>query len=116
MANNQIGEIERDIRNAKDVIDFGAAALRLKANKDFKDVVLTGFFEKEAVRLVHLKGEPSMQTPDSQKSILTQIDAIASFSQYLNTVLAKARNAEAALAASEEVLSELLLEDATGVN
>lgn len=116
MATDQIGEIERDIRNAKVVMDFGAAAQRLKTNKDFKDVVLSGYFEKEAIRLVHLKGDPSQQSPDAQKSILSQIDAIASFSGYLTAVLHSAKMAATSLASSEEELADLLNETATGAN
>jgi hypothetical protein len=111
MANDQIGAIERDIRLAKDAIELGNTVNRLKSNKDFKEVVMKGFFEQEAVRLVHLKGEPHMQEPDSQRSIISQMDAIASFSQYLNAIFGKARMAAASLANSEEVLAELLDED-----
>lgn len=111
MANDQIGAIERDIRKAKDAIELGNTVNRLKLNRDFKEVVLKGFFEQEAVRLVHLKGEPHMQEPDSQRSIIGQMDAIASFSQYLNAIFGKAKMAAASLADSEEVLAELLDED-----
>ena len=73
MANDQIASIEQDITKAKGVIDFSNALVRLKGNRDFKEVVLTGYFETEAIRLVHLKAEPHMQAPDSQLSIVSQI-------------------------------------------
>lgn len=112
MAQEQIAAIEQDIAKSRAVIDFAATLTRLKANKDFKELVLKGYFETEAVRLVHLKAEPHMQAPESQLSIVSQIDAIGSFSGYLNSVLAKAAMAARTLDDNEQALAEIHIEDA----
>lgn len=112
MANEDIAPIERDIARAKTLIEFGNSLTRLKVNRDFKEVVLKGYFEAEAIRLVHLKAEPHMQSAESQMSIVNQIDAIGSFSGYLNAVLAKASMASRTLDDNETALAEIHLEEA----
>jgi hypothetical protein len=113
MAAEQIAAIERDIAKAKVAIDFGLVLERLKTNKDFKEVVLKGYFEQEAVRLVHLKAEPFMQSPDSQRSIVTQMDAIGSFSGYLNAGLSKAAMAKRTLEDAEVAMTDIYDEEST---
>lgn len=107
MANDQIEAIERDMAKAKPAIDFANALTRLKGNADFKTVVLKGYFEAEAIRLVHLKAEPHMQRPESQASVLSQIDAIGQFSGFLNAALAKAVMAQTTLDDGEAALVEI---------
>ena len=111
MSRHEIEAVEREIAQAKVTVQFGAAVEKLKANAEFKKVVLDGYFRDEAVRLVHLKGDPAMQTEESQDSIVKAIDAIAGFSGYLNTALAMARMAEKSLESNEEVLTELQAEE-----
>lgn len=112
MAAEQIEAIEIDISKAKTVIDFASALTRLKSNKDFKDVILKGYFETEAIRLVHLKASAHMQSVENQSGIVNQIDAIGLFSGYLNAVFVKAAMAERSLEDSEETLAEIYKEQA----
>jgi hypothetical protein len=111
MSNNTIQEIERNIKQAKSLVESGDALERLKSNKDFKKIVLEGFFEKEAIRLVHLKADQNMQHVDIQKSIVSQMDAIGVLHQYFNTILIQANQASKAIAADEETRDELLAEE-----
>ena len=55
MSNTQIQGIERNITKSVAAIERGIALERLRVNKDFKSIVLDGYFKDEAVRLVHLK-------------------------------------------------------------
>lgn len=112
MAQEDIAAIERDIAKAKVSIEFGHTLTRLKGNRDFKEVILQGYFEAEAIRLVHLKAEPYMQSAESQLSIVNQIDAIGSFSGYLNAALKKAAMAARSLDDNETALAEIHLEEA----
>lgn len=111
MAQDVIQAIESNIKEARKIAEVGTALERLQSNRDFKKVVLEGYFEQEAVRLVHLKAEPAMQKPEMQQSILTQMDAIGSFAQYLDTVLHKASLATKAIASDEETRDEILAEE-----
>ena len=111
MSNNMIDEIERNIRQSQQVIECGNAIRRLRNNIDFKTVIMVGYFEKEAIRLVHLKADQNMQSPVIQQSIVLQMDAIGAFSQYLNTTLFKADLADKSLIADQETVEQLAAEE-----
>lgn len=111
MANDTIQEIENNIREAKALKEMGDALGRLQENRDFKKIIREGYFEKEAIRLVHLKSDPSMQSPASQQSIVDQIDAIGALSQYFRTVFHTAALATKAIYADEQEIEALLEEE-----
>jgi len=111
MSNETIQSIERNIKQAKEAIEFGNALTRLRGNKDFKTVILTGYFEKEAVRLVHLKADPNMQSMDMQRAIMASIDAIGALTQYFTTVAFKASLAAKSAVSDQEALEELSVEE-----
>ena len=113
MDNDQVEAIEKQLQAARVVVEFGNALARLKSNRDFKEVVLKGYFETEAIRLVHLKASPHMQSAESQASIVSQMDAIGSFSAYLNAGLAKASMASRAMEDSEAALADINNEPVT---
>lgn len=111
MSNATVQAIEDNIKQARKIVEVGEALERLKNNKDFRKVVLEGYFEQEAIRLVHLKSDQNMQSPDFQKSINAQIDAIGAVSQYFSTVRHKASIAAKAIASDEEARDEILAEE-----
>ena len=100
--------IEANIREAKKIVEVGESLERLRSNRDFKKVISEGYFEKEAIRLVHLKADPGMQSPEMQKSIVAQMDAIGSLSMYFNTVFAQASIAKKAIISDEQTRDEIL--------
>ena len=107
---SQVQQLENSIRENKKLAEMGESLERLYSNRDFKKLILEGFFQNEAIRLVHLKGDVNMQGLDSQKAILSQIDAIANLSQYFSTVRYKAGMAVKAIAFDEETRDELTQE------
>ncbi len=113
MVNNTqaIKEIELSIKRAVNLVDAGKALDRLRSNKDFKLIIGDGYLKEEAIRLVHLKSNVSMQTPDRQASIMKQIDSIGQLTQYFDTVLHQASLAQKAIDTDEETRDELLAED-----
>lgn len=108
---NEIQEIEVSLEHAKAAVSKGEALRRLMNNPDFVAVVREGYFEKEAIRLVMLKGDPNMQDPKTQAEIIKDIDGIGSFRMYLTTVNQLAQVAANSIAADEETLAELLSEE-----
>jgi len=112
MSLSEIQALERNIEDAKEILEMGNALERLSNNRDFKSIITHGFFEKEAIRLVHLKADSNMQTVDRQKSILSQMDSIGALAQYFQTVYFKANQAGKAIAADTETRDELLAGDA----
>jgi len=112
MSNSTVKAIEENIRKSKQVVEAGAALERLMTNRDFKKVILEGYFEQEAIRLVHLKSDQNFQSPDMQRSIIAQMDSIGNVHQYLNLVLFKASQASKNILADEEARDEILTEAA----
>lgn len=109
--NSEIEQIESNIRQHRELIEQGARVERLSKNADFKKLVMQGYFEQEAIRLVHLKADPAMQTPERQESIIKQIDAIGALHQYFHVISQQADLAEKSIAADEAMREELLRED-----
>lgn len=112
MSFETIEAIERSIKQHKATVDLGAALERLRANKDFKKIIVEGYFENEAVRLVHLKADPSMQSAESRRSIEQQMDAIGALNQYLNLLASHAALAQKQIEVDEAYRDEILEEDA----
>ena len=111
MSNETVEAIERSIKQARVAVEEGNALERLRNNKDFKKVIIEGYFREEAIRLVHLKADPSMQSVDSQKSIVAQMDAIGSFNQYLNHTLQRGVMASKQIESDEATRDEILAEE-----
>lgn len=112
MSTHNLETIELSIKHAKKSVDLMKSLDKLTRNRDFKQVVLEGFFEKEAIRLVTLKSDPNMQDELNQKAILGQIDAIGNFRQYLSGVMQMGRMAEKAMIEDQATREELLAEGA----
>jgi len=111
MSNEQVQEIEKSIRNAKKAVDLGAAVQRLRTNRDFKLVVLDGYLEQEAIRLVHLKSAPEFQSPERQASVIRDIDSIGALAGYLNNLINFAGMASKQLESDQETLADLAAEE-----
>jgi len=106
-----LNDIEKGIQQATVLVEFGSAISRLTNNKDFKRVIGEGYFEQEAIRLVHLKADENMQSVQAQASIVKQMDAIGALGQFLQTKQVLATQAARSIAADEETRDELLAED-----
>lgn len=113
---DQIDALERNIKDAEDSIELGQSLDRLMLNKDFKIVVLNGYLKEEAIRLVHLKGEPSVQSAESQASIIRDIDSIAAFAQYLRKIKHFEGMSTKSIEIDSLTIDELRLEEITNVN
>lgn len=105
---DEIKELEDNISRAKEMVNLGKAVERLRNSPDFKEVILKGYFEREAIRLVHLKADPNMQTPERQASVISQMDSIGALSSHLNTILVMADRAAHAIEADTQTITEIL--------
>lgn len=112
MTTNTIQAIEQNLEQSRKTVELGKAFERLVANRDFKAIIQDGYFRDEAVRLVHLKADPAMQSPVSQAAIVAQIDAIGALSAYFRTLKHGVMLAVKAIEADEETLQELRAGDA----
>lgn len=110
MSHDTVQLIELNIARAKEILELEKSLNRLASNQDFRKVVLVGYFEKEAVRLVHLKCDPSYQTPERQAAIDKDIVSIGGLVQYFRTVEHNAAIAEKSIEADQFAREELLAE------
>lgn len=110
MTISKLQELEANISTAKEALELGSAIERLFSNRDFKKIVLNGYFEKEAVRLVHAKADVSNASEEAQKSIVLQIDSIGSFSKYLQRITTEAGLAGKTVELDEQTRDELIFE------
>lgn len=111
MSSTELQQIELNIKHSKAIAEIGEALGRLMVNRDFKKVISEGYFEQEAIRLVHLKSDQNMQSVDSQKSIMAQIESIGMLRQYFQTVQTRSAMAVKAIESDENMREELLAED-----
>ena len=107
---SEVEAIERNIKAAKEFVSMGTSLERLSKNVDFIKVIQKGYFEQEAIRLVHLKSDVSMQSDASQKSILAQIDAIGTLSAYFQTIAFASVQANKAIDQDEAMIEQILTE------
>jgi len=114
MRDNELKQIDQNIKESKLIVKMAEALENLGNSRDFKLVIMEGYFKEEAIRLVMLRSDPSMQTPERQQSLMAQIDAIGTLNQYFQTVFFKGSIANKAIAADEETREEILLEEQGG--
>ena len=112
MSANEIQQLDRSIKQSQKLVDLGDALDRLRNNRDFKKVIVEGYFEQEAVRLVHALSDRNMQSSESQDSIQKQMIGIGVFSDYLHTLSTQANMARRSVEADEATRAELILEGA----
>lgn len=106
----QIEQVELSIESAKKAVDMRDSLIALTKNKHFKKVISEGYFEKEASNLVLSRGEPALQTEEDQADLLSSIDAIGNFRQYLIKTMQFGNTAEKSLKEHETTKEELLQE------
>lgn len=97
MTDLELEQIELTEQEAKAKIELAKSLDRLSSNRDFKKIVLEGYFKEEAIRLVFAKSNPQCHSPEIQAAILRDIDAIGSFRQYLGQIEFDAMQAKKAL-------------------
>jgi small-conductance mechanosensitive channel len=108
---SEIQQLEHEIQQSKKSVDLGNALERLLNNRDFKNIVLKGYLEQEAVRLVHLKASPAMDSPAKQASIVRDIDAIGAFSVFLNEIKRQSELGLKSIKFSEETIEAIRSEE-----
>ena len=110
MNSAELQQLEVNIKQAQKMVDLGSALDRLRNNRDFKKVIEDGYFEQEAIRLVHLMSDSNMQSPEIQTSIHKQMIAVGVFRDYLETLSIRAGMARRSVEADENTRDEVLAE------
>jgi hypothetical protein len=100
-------QIEVTIEELEQAINKRNMLQMLEGNEAFKEVILEGYLEKNAIRLVHLKGASSMQTKEQQDGIDKQIMAVSMLGEHFRSVYAMANIAEKRLEQYTKELAEV---------
>ena len=102
---SDIEEVELSRDHAKELIRKRDKALKLASNREFKELVLEGYFRDEPARLASAFNDPAMST--HREALLSQFKAIGQFEQYLRTIVIMGNAAASELVEHEELLDEL---------
>ena len=96
------------IEQCKSQIEFGKAIERLNRNPDFKKVILEGYLEQEAIRLVHASSSAAFDAPDKRAALMREIDGIGKLASFFRVSQMLAERAEGQLVETEELRQEMI--------
>lgn len=111
MSLNEIEQIELTIVEARKMAKRGEQAKRLASTKDFKDLIMDGYFVDEAARLVHMSSEPTI-SEDIRNTIVRDMAGPGALKRYFSTIVRMGDMAAQEIEESQETLEELRIEDA----
>ena len=106
----QIQSIEMSMEQAKKSIAARDSFVKLLKNRDFDKLIVKGYFEDEASKMVLTKALPDMQDAESQEAIMKSIDAIGHLRQHFIAIKQLGDTAERTLKNDEATKEELLQE------
>lgn len=109
-AQEQIQEIELSIEEAKKYVAFGDAIERLHANKDFREVILEGYFRDEASRLTLLLADQNV-TEKTREHIFHSIQAIGELHGFFTARLMQREQMKSAIIQAQETIVEIQAEE-----
>jgi hypothetical protein len=82
---SDIQHLEISLEHIKELVARGELAHKLASNREFKKLVLDGYFKDEAVRLTMLTADPSMK--EHHEDIIIALKGISLFRQYFQNVI-----------------------------
>lgn len=102
---NDLQMIELSIQEAEKNVEKAKRLQKLLSNRDFKEVILDGYFEKEAARLASALGDPTLAAHRSE--IISSIDGIGRLQAYFRTVEQIGKMSTQAITEGREALDEI---------
>lgn len=107
-----IEAMDAQIRDNRPSVEMADALDRLSMNRDFKTLILKGYCQQEAVRLVQMRADPSCESPEKQAAIIRELDAISYLQSYFRTVQHLGAMARSSIKDAEDTRESILKEDA----
>ncbi len=107
MSDINVRVVEATIEQAKKKVEKYELLKKLVKNREFKKLILEGYFEDRAIELVSAKAQPNMDTDEMQATIVREIDAIGGLQQWFSYLRMEASAAEKAVSQHEHLLTEL---------
>ena len=103
-------EVEIQIGMAKEMRALRDSCVKLHNNKQFKDVILNGYFKEEAARLVMAKS--SNLAPEQMQIIDGMIMGVGALANYFEMIMRRGAEMDQALGDHEQTREEILAEEA----
>ena len=101
---SDVEQIEISLEHAKEIVAKRDWAHKLSSNREFKKLILDGYFKDEAARLVGRAADPSMKA--HKEDIFSAIEAISHLRQFLQNIIRMGDVAAADIEEHEEALEE----------
>lgn len=89
-----VEKLEENLAYAKEGLELAEGIDKLYRNPTFKKVILQGYFEKEAIRLVTLLSDPNMQDEHNQTLIQNSMRGIGELRTWFNAMNQRATQLE----------------------
>jgi len=103
-------KIELNIAQAKVLVEYSDALLKLEKNPEYIKIFEEDFFKNNIIRLVKLKAAPQVQDEKNQAYIDGQINAIGQLDQYLTGIRVQGNSAKVAMERDAEERELILLD------
>lgn len=101
-----IEDIELSIEQARRMVKLGQMAQNLAVNKDFKELVIDGYFRDEAARMTHLYADPNI-SEEIRAHVHRDIVGPGAFKRYLSGIVQMGNAAAREILEAEETLVEV---------
>ncbi len=115
MSNSEIGNLEVEIDQAKEMISLNDELQKLFNYGPFKTIIDEGFFKDEAIRLVALKMDPEFRGAEKQEAVDRAMYAIGGLRAYFHRIFRVSEMAKEAMEEMQETHAAMLTEDADEV-
>lgn len=103
---SEVANLEKQLSDAKDLVERRDIALRLHRNPDYKKIILDGFCLQDCARYVHESQDPNL-TKEQQEDALRIAQASGHFRRYMSVIIQLGNQAEGQIPSIEEALHEL---------
>jgi hypothetical protein len=109
MNTSAIEGLEDQLKNAKELVERRQMALKLASNREFKKLILEGFCEKDAARLVGESADPAL--PEKERAdALAMAQAGGHLKRFLSAVFQMGYVSERDIPEIEQALEDARLE------
>ncbi|MEQ1950925.1 hypothetical protein [Mesorhizobium sp. CN2-181] len=108
---SEIVQLERQIEEAKAVVEQRDMMVKLTNNREFKKLIVEGFMKDECSRYTHLSTQPGISLQD-RADALAAAQAAGHLKRWINAIIMMGNNAEGELGEAKELLDELRAEAA----
>lgn len=103
---SDIQQLERDIKEAEELVERRNMAIKLSSNREFKKLFLEDYFVTEAARLVQLSADPALNT-EQRADALAMAQATGHAKRFLSMMVQMGAHAERELPEARAALDEL---------